>query len=426
MPCPRRCLLSLALLVALASGATSRAAPPASEVPPVKGTWIQARSAHFTLSSDAPEKRTVGLAVTLERFRAALSLFHARFTVDAPRPTLIYVFRSDRDYRPFKKDFSGSLAKVAGFFHPSDAANYVTLEAVSERDALPIIYHEFLHQITADDLPSVPVWFDEGIAEYYSTFQADEGRRSEVGPFLDRLHDGMPLDEAFRISVRLGYEGLRAEIMDYALRRRFPYATVHFAPSLNVDTTVRFREAGRHYEAARTLDPGTYLYAYLAAGALLGKPSRGEVPAAPATGVASGERERARDLPRTSIRLRPDFAEAYVDLGETSMGSREEAGEGIRLLEKARGLLPSRMDLVADLISLCLLEEDRRRAGDLLKNVLARSDDRSELEWARKVVADYDSSHAPAGAGPQTRPAGDSEPAPEEGIGGGTGPPIPS
>jgi len=162
------------ILAASILGAVVLAADARTPLPPEKDRWIRAQTAHFTLLSNASERRTLDLGKRLERFRAVLSTFYKKFRVDAPVPTFIYVFRNDASFTPYKQRFNGRPIDMAGMFADNPDGNYITMNGDPGTDPLDIIYHEYTHQFLKNNLHNPPLWFNEGVAECYATFQADD------------------------------------------------------------------------------------------------------------------------------------------------------------------------------------------------------------------------------------------------------------
>ncbi len=102
-------------------------------------------------------------------------------------------------YRPWPE-----RRNVVGFFARGPLRNYIAVDLSPSEDSSSPILHEYLHSFTHENYPGVPVWFDEGLAEYYSTF-AIVGAEARVGllvvPHLDWLRAGnwLPLDELLRV-----------------------------------------------------------------------------------------------------------------------------------------------------------------------------------------------------------------------------------
>jgi hypothetical protein len=159
--------LSLALLAshALAAG------------PAPKDTWTSVRSKNFFLIGNASEKDIRRVAERLEKFREVFGRLFPKTKLNAPVPTTVIVFKSDSYYKPFKPN-----PNVAGYFLPGEDVNYVTLTAEQqEGEPFRVIFHEYVHLLLNNTLGrTIPLWFNEGLAEYYSSFEMNESKNEVV------------------------------------------------------------------------------------------------------------------------------------------------------------------------------------------------------------------------------------------------------
>lgn len=156
------------LFVALANPLSSQA----------KDTWTIVHSKNFTLVGNASEKDIRQVATRLEQFRDAFTrLLKAKF--ETPVPTTVIVFKSKSSYKPFNNRDS------AGYFQKGDDVNYITLTTEAGGESpFSIIYHEYVHLLVDNNLGNVPVWFNEGLAEYYSTFDIEADRKVHLGELI--------------------------------------------------------------------------------------------------------------------------------------------------------------------------------------------------------------------------------------------------
>jgi tetratricopeptide (TPR) repeat protein len=143
-----------------------------------KDAWTSVRSKNFLLVGNAPEKEIRLVATRLEQFRYVFSQLFPRANMASITPTTVVVFKSDSSYTPFKPLYNGKPQAVAGYFQPGTDVNYITLtpERQEERP-FAVIFHEYSHQIINNNLSDPPLWFNEGLAEYYSTFKVADGDR---------------------------------------------------------------------------------------------------------------------------------------------------------------------------------------------------------------------------------------------------------
>jgi tetratricopeptide (TPR) repeat protein len=155
-----------------------------------KDTWTSVCSKNFFLIGNASEKEIRQVATRLEQFRDVFTRIFAGADFQSPVPTTVVVFKNDGAYKPFKPVVDGKISDVAGYFQPGEDVNYITLTPPrGGEDPFQTIYHEYVHLLLENTLgrSSVPAWFNEGLAEYYSTFDIVDGRKVWLGK-LDEGH----------------------------------------------------------------------------------------------------------------------------------------------------------------------------------------------------------------------------------------------
>jgi tetratricopeptide (TPR) repeat protein len=131
-----------------------------------RDNWVSVRSKHLLVIGNGAEKDIRMMAARLEQFRAVVTQLFARPGTDSAVPTTVIVFKDDASYRPFKTSENN-----AGYFQPGQDVNYITLSAETrgEQNYFNIIFHEYTHLITNNEFGLSPAWFNEGLAELYST-----------------------------------------------------------------------------------------------------------------------------------------------------------------------------------------------------------------------------------------------------------------
>lgn len=184
------------------------AALPASHPTQAKDTWVSVRSNNFFLVGNAGEKEVRQVATRLEQFREAFSRLFPRMKFTSPVPTTVVVFKSDSSYKPFKPVVDGKTLAVAGYFQSGREVNYITL-TTEKREEHPyaIIFHEYVHLLVNNSLgrSSIPTWFNEGLAEYYSTFDIEDDQQIQLGNLINphlqllRASQLIPLEKLFAV-----------------------------------------------------------------------------------------------------------------------------------------------------------------------------------------------------------------------------------
>ncbi len=136
--------------------------------------WTLVSTEHFKVYSGSGRKAGLELATDLEMLHAVLEQLAGTNTA-SPLGTSVYIFPRDAALQPFKPRHANGQrgsgkAVTGGFFAPRELANYVAINLRTSRSAQEVIQHEYLHYFAQHNLPKLPFWFNEGLAEYYSTF----------------------------------------------------------------------------------------------------------------------------------------------------------------------------------------------------------------------------------------------------------------
>lgn len=144
-----------------------------------KDNWTGVRTRNFLLVGNGSEKEIRQVATKLEQFREVFTRLFAGAKFNTPVPTTVIVFKSQSSYKPF------NLPNAAGYFQKGQDVNYITLSTESgAQNPYSIIYHEYVHLLIDNTTGNVPAWFDEGLAEYYSSFDIEEDRKVHLGELI--------------------------------------------------------------------------------------------------------------------------------------------------------------------------------------------------------------------------------------------------
>lgn len=173
-----------------------------------KDNWVSVRSKNFFLIGNASEKEIRQVGTRLEQFREVFSRLFTRTKLTSPVPTTVVVFKSDKSYAPFKSNPNNS-----GYFQPGPDTNYITLttEVRGEQNPFTVIFHEYTHLLVNNNNWNVPVWFNEGLAEYYSTVTVTDDQKFALGNpigshvYLLREKKMLPLRTLFDVDHRSPY-----------------------------------------------------------------------------------------------------------------------------------------------------------------------------------------------------------------------------
>jgi tetratricopeptide (TPR) repeat protein len=226
---------------------------------PRRDDWIELRTANFTLFTHAGEQNTRRIAADLERLRDVLAQLAPGVALNSPTPTYIYVFKNGAAFRPYQRIYAGRPLESGGFFLSTQLANYVAINGDQRGDERAIIYHEYLHYVLRNQYASLPLWLNEGLAEYYSTFEATSTEAKIGLPVVEhivwlRKNPLIPLASLFAVE-----EGSK-EYNESSRRGGFyaqSWALVHYLISGNPE---RRRQASEYLRLAQAGTPPDQIF----------------------------------------------------------------------------------------------------------------------------------------------------------------------
>jgi hypothetical protein len=149
---------------------------------PAGAQWRRIDSPNFVVIGETGASDLRNIALKFEAFRETLSRVLTERAVATAVPTIVIVFRHDRAFRPFMPKVEGNTVEAGGLFVGGPDVNYIAIVGDGEPWRLPVVFHEYAHLIVSNVGRHVPVWLNEGLAEYYSTFELiRDGREALLG-----------------------------------------------------------------------------------------------------------------------------------------------------------------------------------------------------------------------------------------------------
>src|SRR5580700_9866555 len=149
------------------------AAPPAFHKDEPR--WLEVHSAHFSVITDAGDKRGREVALRLEQMREVFGQLILKNKLKMSVPITIIALKSDKQYgdlAPIKQSMAG------GFYVPAQDRIYIVLN-LFEIDPWRAVAHPLAHYLLNYNYPPTQGWFDEGLAEYFGSINI--GKKVELG-----------------------------------------------------------------------------------------------------------------------------------------------------------------------------------------------------------------------------------------------------
>src|SRR5579864_6098283 len=156
--------------------------------------WIEVRSPHFRVLSDGGEKDARRVVREFEQIRAVFAMTFPALRLDSGAPLLVLAPRDELSMKALlPRMWKQKGAKPAGLFSHGWEKQFavVRLDEMSP-EAYEVVYHEYAHTLLHLNLRWLPVWLDEGLAEFYA------GTRFEQ----NKLYIGAPVPRAIELRFK--------------------------------------------------------------------------------------------------------------------------------------------------------------------------------------------------------------------------------
>ncbi len=137
--------------------------------------WNRVDTPNFVVIGTGSEKSLTETGLQFEGFREALSRIVSPTATATAVPTIVIVFPNDKMFEPFRPVYNGKHVDLDGLFLPRQDVNFVLLGPRQTDESWRIVFHEYSHLIVNNVVPNLPPWLNEGLAEYYSSFELGRG-----------------------------------------------------------------------------------------------------------------------------------------------------------------------------------------------------------------------------------------------------------
>ena len=162
-------------------------------------TWCEVRSPHVRVLTDCGAERADRLAERIERLREQLSRMTPALARDTAQGDVVFLFRSRETFRAYLPLYQGRPEEDSGIFQPAPGMGYVLLQDGADAELDRVALHESTHSMLHAAIAHVPLWLDEGLAQYLSTLRVDEADARVGEPMPEMLawlhaHERLPMD----------------------------------------------------------------------------------------------------------------------------------------------------------------------------------------------------------------------------------------
>jgi tetratricopeptide (TPR) repeat protein len=139
--------------------------------------WFEVRSQHFVVLTDTNEKQARHIASQFERMRSVFHLMMPTASDSAGSPIIVLALKDKKSFQSLEPE--AYLAKgqldLAGYFMRAPDKNYILLRLDAQGEhPYATVYHEYTHYMLRDASEWIPLWLNEGLAEFYQNTDIEE------------------------------------------------------------------------------------------------------------------------------------------------------------------------------------------------------------------------------------------------------------
>ncbi|HTS35218.1 MAG TPA: hypothetical protein VMH04_06075 [Candidatus Solibacter sp.] len=176
-------------------------------------TWVQVTSPHFVVVTNSNEKQARRIADQFERMRSVFHVAFPKVQMDPGSPIIVIAVKDDKEFRALEPQAylaKGSL-KLGGLFLRTPDKNYVLMRLDAEGDhPYSVVYHEYTHLLLSKSAEWMPLWLNEGLAEFYQNtdiHEKDAALGEPSGDNIEWLRQNrlIPLETLFAVDQNSPY-----------------------------------------------------------------------------------------------------------------------------------------------------------------------------------------------------------------------------
>jgi hypothetical protein len=132
--------------------------------------WAEVRSPHFRVVTDGSERDARRVAREFEQIRFAMGSLYLKLRLDSGAPLLVICPRDEASFKTLAPQFwKGKGFKPAGFFQHGWDKEYAMVRLDEIRpENYEVVYHEYVHSVMHLNIRWLPVWLDEGLADFHA------------------------------------------------------------------------------------------------------------------------------------------------------------------------------------------------------------------------------------------------------------------
>lgn len=169
--------------------------------------WIEVRSDHFIVVTSAGEKQGRHLVDQFERMRWLYHTLFPKINADPPAAIQVYAVKNKKEFQAVEPADYLARGKLdlAGLFVRSPERDYILVRLDAEQEhPFATVYHEYTHLELTPAASWLPIWLNEGLAQFFQNTDIHDkdvilGQPSRDSILFLRQATLIPLPVLFRV-----------------------------------------------------------------------------------------------------------------------------------------------------------------------------------------------------------------------------------
>lgn len=169
--------------------------------------WTEVRSDHFIVVTSAGEKQGRHLVDQFERMRWLYHTLFPKINADPPAAIQVYAVKNKKEFQAVEPADYLARGKLdlAGLFVRSSERDYILVRLDAEQEhPFATVYHEYTHLELTPAASWLPIWLNEGLAQFFQNTDIHDkdvilGQPSRDSILFLRQATLIPLPVLFRV-----------------------------------------------------------------------------------------------------------------------------------------------------------------------------------------------------------------------------------
>jgi hypothetical protein len=175
--------------------------------------WLEVRSPHFTVITDAGVARGRHVAGQFERMRWVFQGSLPASNLDPANPIVVLAVKDKKDMEALEpvSYLAKGQVSLGGLFSRSTDKNYILVRLdVEGQHPYSFVYHEYTHLLEGRDAEWMPLWLNEGLAQFFENTDVRDkevllGEPSVNAMVLLQQNRMIPLPTLFQVDASSPY-----------------------------------------------------------------------------------------------------------------------------------------------------------------------------------------------------------------------------